>query len=44
MSEATLLEFKAGKMTMNGTTVSADKRKGLVTLKNVYIMSVLFFQ
>jgi len=27
-----LLEFKAGKMNLNGTTVTADKRKGLVYL------------
>ena len=27
-----LVEFKAGKMTMNGTTVSSIKKKGLVYL------------
>ena len=30
-----LLEFKAGKMHMNGTTVTADARKGLVSIRNV---------
>ena len=28
-----LLEFRAGKMKLNGTTVSADTRKGLVYVK-----------
>lgn len=28
-----LIEFKAGKMTLSGTTVTADVRKGLVFMK-----------
>jgi hypothetical protein len=32
---ATLLEFKAGKMTLNGTTVTPDPRRGLISIKNV---------
>jgi hypothetical protein len=34
-AEGSLLEFKAGKMNMTGTTVTADKRKGLISIKNV---------
>ena len=29
-SSKNLVEFRAGKMTLNGTTVTPDKRKGLV--------------
>ena len=28
-----LVEFRAGKMTLNGSTVTADTRKGLVYMK-----------
>ena len=32
-SSKNLVEFKCGKMTMSGTTVTADPRKGLLTIE-----------
>ena len=34
---STLVEFRAGRMTVSGTTVKPDKRKGMVMLQQVRV-------
>lgn len=44
MDGPTLLEFKAGKLNMSGTTVTPDPRKGLVIVRNMDGMTAMVWK